>query len=111
MSNTDTLSGSRRMLAAGLGTDVVRVSMVAAHARYGIVDRLERHLRLVSPGVLAALLEMSIPVPNGRHAPLAIAERVALGAAFVAVRRSGNVGWALAIGFPVSWGAIAVGLN
>lgn len=99
------------MFTAGVGTYLLRVSMVAAHARYGIADRLERHLRFVSPSVLAAILAASILVPSGHHARLAMAELAAVCAAFVVVRRTRNVAWALAVGFPIYWSAITVGLN
>jgi branched chain amino acid efflux pump len=99
------------MLTAGLGTYLLRISMVAAHERFGTVDRLNRHLRFVSPSVLAAILAASLLVPHDQHGRPAPAELAAVVAAFVAVRRTGNAAWALAVGFPVYWGAVAVGLN
>jgi branched-subunit amino acid transport protein len=61
--------------------------------------------------VLAAILAGSLLVPHGRHAPPATAELVAVIVAFLAVRRTGNVAWALAVGFPIYWAAVFIGLT
>lgn len=91
------------MALAGLGTYLLRVSLVVAHDRFGTPRWLAPHLRMVGPSVLAAILMSSLAVAQDTRTGPAAAEIVAVTAAYLAVRRWGNVSLALVVGFPVYW--------
>jgi branched-subunit amino acid transport protein len=91
------------MLAAGLGTYLLRVSMVVAHESVGTPKWLERRLHRVGRSMLAAVLISSVFLAAGRRTTPDVGEIVSGGCAFAVVRRTRNVGWALVVGFPVYW--------
>ena len=97
------------MLSAGLGTYLLRVSMVVAHESVGTPRWLERRLHLIGPCMLAAILVSSMFVTNGNRTVPDPAELVAVVLAFVVVRCRRNVGWALVVGFPTYWALSALG--
>jgi branched-subunit amino acid transport protein len=53
--------------------------------------------------VLAAILVSSLLSTQGHSQRPGLAASIAVAAAFVAVRRTGNLGWALIVGLPAAW--------
>jgi branched-subunit amino acid transport protein len=98
------------MLLAGVGTYALRASMVAAQDRFGIPAWLERHSSLISASVLGAMVASSLSPSDGARLVPGVVEAGAVAVAFVAVRRTGNLAWALAVGLPVFWLGQATGL-
>ena len=98
------------MVLAGLGTYLLRVSMVVAHDRFGTPRWLESNLRLIGPSVLAAILVSSLILSHGHRTGPRVSEVIAVTAAYVAVRRRGTVSAALVVGFPVYWLCLALPL-
>lgn len=96
------------MAIAGLGTYTLRVSMVVAHESIGTPRWLERRFHLVGPSVLGAIVVSALVLAEGRQATPDVATLAAVVGAFVAARRTRNVMWAMAVGFPVYWGATAL---
>ncbi|NNE12291.1 MAG: hypothetical protein HKN41_08625 [Ilumatobacter sp.] len=89
------------MILAGIGTYVLRASMLVAHDVAGTPAWLERRLPLVGPSIVAVMVVSSLSA-GGSTAPTPTAV-VAVAAAFMAVRRTGRLGSALVVGFPVAW--------
>ena len=86
------------------GTYVVRSSMVLGADRLPIVSTwLLPRLHLIAPSVLAALVATSVLGATGTVALPSAGSLLAITAAFVAVRRTGNPVAALAAGLPVYW--------
>ena len=67
-------------------------------------------IALVSPDVLSAMIASALLLDHSQVVSPRIAETLAIGAAMLAVRRTGNVSAALAIGMPVYWLATALGI-
>ena len=95
---------------AGIGTFVLRSSMVLLHERLGSIDWLERRLALVGPAVLGAIVMSWLAVDDGDAVMPNGVEVVAVAAALLTVRRTGKVGLALGVGLPVYWVGAAAGL-
>ena len=57
----------------------------------------------VAPAAVAALVGAMVLASDGRIEPLPAAQLAAVAAGFVAVRRTGNVMLAVAVGLPVMW--------
>jgi branched-subunit amino acid transport protein len=92
--------------AIGLGTYVLRLSMLLLFSRRLMGDPNRACLQYVAPAALAALVTTML-APNGTVAnPV---ELLAVVAGFAASRRSGNVLHALAVGLPVLLVIDAVG--
>jgi branched-subunit amino acid transport protein len=72
--------------------------------------RVSSWIALVSPAVLTAMLASALFVDHGQPARPPIADALAIGAALLAVRRTGIVAVALAVGLPVYWIANIVGM-
>jgi branched-subunit amino acid transport protein len=96
------------MILAGAGTYLLRISMLAAHDSFGTPRWLEGRLHLVGPSVLSAILVSSMVSVHGHRTTPDLAALIAVATAFVAVRRTGNIGWALIVGFPTAWAITAV---
>lgn len=96
------------MILAGVGTYLLRICMLAAHDSFGTPGWLERRLHLVGPSVLSAILVSSMVSGHGHRT---VPDRVtvtAVATAFVAARRTGNIGWALIVGFSSAWTVTAL---
>ncbi|MBX3315161.1 MAG: AzlD domain-containing protein [Actinobacteria bacterium] len=90
-------------VAAAAVTYLLRSSMVLAGDRLQESDGVRTAVELTAPAVLAAMIAGALLVHHGTVSAPALAEVAAIGAAVVAVRRTGNVGAALAAGLPVYW--------
>ncbi len=92
------------VLLAGLGSYLLRVSMVVAADRIRLPERLNRAGRLVAPSVFAALAAGGIaeaalaPHGSGMLAPL-----IAAGVALLAAVRTGSPNVAILAGLPTLW--------
>jgi len=97
------------ILAAGLGTFVLRVSMLVVADRVRIPTWLDRASALIAPAALAALAATSI-VDAGISAggAGAIAPIAAAVVAAVAVARTGSPHVAMLVGMPILWLLTAV---
>jgi len=98
-------------LLAGVGTYLIRISMMLLEGRATVAAWIEDRLAFVGPSVLAAIVASAVFVTDGSASIPRAAEVLAVLGAWVAVRRTGSVGAALAIGFPIYWLGIAVGLT
>jgi branched-subunit amino acid transport protein len=67
-------------------------------------------LRHIGPAALAALLATMALTSAGEVEPLPAGRLLAIAAGLVAVRRTGKVFAAFAVGLPVAWAAAAAGL-
>ena len=70
-------------------------------------------IALVTPAVLTAMVASALLLDHGELVRPQIADLLAILAAIVAVRRTGNVSVALAVGLPVFWlvGAVVSGIT
>lgn len=91
------------IVAIAAGTYAMRVSMFALVSGRPVSPRIDRALRLVGPAAVAALVATMTFSGGGSHAVRPPAELVAIVAAFVIVRRTGNVTHAFAVGLPTMW--------
>lgn len=98
------------MVIAGLGTFVLRSSMVVLQERGRSLDWLERRLSLVGPAVLGAIVTSWLAVDDGGCVMPNAVEVAAVTVALVTVRRTGKVGLALGAGLPVYWAGAFAGL-
>lgn len=55
---------------AGVGTYLMRASLVVALGRVALPRRVERSLRYIAPAVLAAIVAPALLAPEGAFAPL-----------------------------------------
>lgn len=96
---------------AGLGTCFIRIAPLLAGERLASSPAVECRVGLIAPAVLAAVVCNALLVgPTGATLP-GLVEVVAIGGAFAVVRRTGNVGLALAVGFPIYWIGVLTGLT
>ena len=96
---------------AGLGTCLIRTAPILAGERLLSSSAVERRVGLIAPAVLAAIVCNALLVgPNGAALP-SLVEVLAIGGAFAVVRRTGNVGLALAAGLPIYWIGVLAGLT
>ena len=86
---------------AGIGTYLLRVSMLVLSARRGLPPLLERAARYAVPTAFAALAVGSLLSYSATGA--AVAPIVAVTAAAITVRRTGLSYTALVVGMPVLW--------
>ena len=99
------------LVVAGVGTYLFRISLVAGRERFATPPWLESRLPLVGPSVLAAIVTSSLIVTDGSPAMPTPVEAVAVVAALLAVRRTGNLGAALAVGLPIYWLGTTLGVG
>ena len=99
------------MVLAGVGTFLLRISMVLAGRRFSATRWIERRMGLIGPAALAALVASSIFIDAGSRTMPGIVEAAAVGLGFVAVRRTENIGAALVVGLPVYWVGVALGFS
>lgn len=96
---------------AGLGTYLIRITPLLAGERLVASPARERQIGLIAPAALAAIVCNALFVgPAGTTLP-SLVEVIAIGSASVVVRRTGNVGLALAVGFPIYWIGVLTGLT
>ena len=88
---------------AALVTYLLRCSMTLVGDRMSEAPMVTSAIGLVSPAVLTAIVTSALLVDEGRMAPPGSIEAAAVGCAFIAVRRTGNVSAALAVGLPLYW--------
>jgi uncharacterized membrane protein len=86
------------LVAVGIGTYLLRLSMLVLLADRPLGARASASLELVAPAALAALVTMMLSPRQEGTGP---AEIVAVLAGFAASRRSGNVLHAFVAGVPV----------
>jgi branched-subunit amino acid transport protein len=91
------------VLAAGVATYAVRISMVVVLQERPVPGWLEPVLALAGPAVLAAIVGAAVAAPNGTVDPPPAATVIALGAAAFVVRRTDKPALALAVGLPIAW--------
>lgn len=89
--------------AAGLGTYALRASMFVVLGEREVPAWATSALALVAPAAVAALTASIVFTESGALASAPAAEIAAVGAGFLAVRRTGNVMLAFAAGLPVYW--------
>ena len=89
--------------AVGLGTYAFRAVTFAVVSARGLPAWTGRPLAFVGPAALGALVGGMLLTAHGSAEIPALAEAGAAAAAFVAVRRTGNVARGLMVGFPVLW--------
>ena len=95
---------------AALMTYLLRSSMTIAGDRLLSSTTVAAAIGLVSPAVLSAMVVSALVLDHGRLSPPVLIETVAVAAAVLAVRKTGNVSMALAVGLPVYWLGTLVGL-
>ena len=95
---------------AAVITYLLRASMTIAGDRLLSSPTLETAIGLVSPAVLSAMVVSALVLDHGQLAAPGLVETVAVAAAVLAVRKTGNVSMALAVGLPVYWLGTLVGL-
>ncbi len=93
---------------AAVVTFLLRSSMTLTGAASASTSRTS-WIALVSPAVLTAMLASALFVDHGELVRPHFDELLAIIAALIGVRRTGNVSVALAIGLPVFWLAGALG--
>jgi branched-subunit amino acid transport protein len=86
-----------------LGTYFFRAIGFVALGNRALSTRVEASLALVAPAAVGALVASMAFTEAGRIDVAPVAELIAIGAGFLAVRRSGNVMHAFAVGLPVFW--------
>lgn len=98
------------IVAVAAGTYALRASMFVVVGTHGLPRWSERPMALVGPAAIAALVASMMVIADGTLVAPALSELLATAAAFVAVRRTGNVMHAFTFGLPVFWAATAIGL-
>jgi len=91
------------VLAVGVGTYVLRVSMFVVLGARAIPPWAEPVLSLVAPAAVAALTASMLLTAEGEVHPVPLAELAAVLAGFATVRRTGHLMHAFAVGLPVLW--------
>ena len=91
----------------GVGTFLLRISMLAVASHVGVPRILERVARLAMPTAFAALATTSL-AGYAKDGSAAIAPYVAVVAGVIAVRRTGSPRAALLVGMPAVWVLAAV---
>jgi branched-subunit amino acid transport protein len=97
------------ILAVGIGTYVLRSAMFVVVGNRELPAWTARPLAFVGPAAIGALVGGMVLTDHGRFAPAGTAELVAVAAAFITVRRTGDVARGMVVGFPVLWALIALG--
>lgn len=91
-------------------TYLMRSSVTLAGAAAS-APRIGPWIALVSPAVLMALVASSLFLDHGSQGLPHPGEAIAITFAVIAVRMSGNVSMALAVGLPAFWLAAVAGLG
>ena len=97
------MSATLQVLAAGVGTYLMRVSSIALLGENRkLPERAERILRLVAPAVLASLVANSLLIDDGELRPFGN-WHVAIAIAVVVALWKKSAGWTLAAGMVAVW--------
>lgn len=94
------------ILGVGAGTYLLRASMFVVLGGRSLPRWTETPMSLIAPAAIAALVASMLFGGSPTSGSLEIAaapEVAAVAAGFVAVRRSGNIMLAFAVGMPVFW--------
>jgi branched-subunit amino acid transport protein len=91
------------IVAVGLGTYAFRAVTFAVVAARGLPAWAERPLAFVGPAALGALVGGMLLTSHGRAELPTLADAIAVLAAFVTVRRTGDIARGILVGFPVLW--------
>jgi len=89
-------------------TYLTRASFLAILPMRRIPIRIERRLKSVGPAAMTAVLATALFTDRQSVVVVSVPATVGCLAAFVAVRRSGDVKMAFIVGFPVMWLASGV---
>lgn len=92
---------------AGVVTYLLRSFMLVFGDRLTSSNAAESAIELISPAVLTAIVASALFLEQGEVTAPDLAAVLAVGAAVVAVRRTSNVGMAIAVGLPIYWIASA----
>ena len=96
------------VLAVAAGTYVIRASLFVGLTGRRLPDAVQASLALAGPAAIATLVVTAIVAGRGG----ATAAEAAAGlAAFLVVRRTGNVTHAFVVGMPTLWVSSALGLT
>jgi branched-subunit amino acid transport protein len=98
------------ILVVGLGTYLLRASMFVVLGGRTPPLWLQSPLAFVGPAGIAALVSAMLLTDHGHAGVGSIPAVVAAVAAFVVVRRTGNVMHAFAVGMPLFWVLTALGV-
>jgi branched-subunit amino acid transport protein len=98
------------ILAVGAGTYAYRAVMFAVLGTRRLPLWTDRPLALVGPAAIGALVGGMLLTDHGRFDPAGWVEVLAVVAAFLAVRRTGDVFRGLLVGFACLWALGAAGL-
>ena len=97
------------IVAAGLGSYLLRLSMIILTGRFTMPAYLERASGLVAPAAFAALAAAGVATACiGLGATQAAAPLAAVAAAVIAVLRTGSPQAAILVGMPALWVATAL---
>ena len=97
------------IVAAGLGSYLLRLSMIILTGRFTMPAYLERASGLVGPAAFAALAAAGVAAAcRGLGVTQAAAPLAAVAAAVIAVARTGSPQAAILVGMPVLWIATAL---
>ena len=96
------------ILAVGAGTYVLRASMFVVLGHRSLPTWTATPMALVAPAAVAALVCSIVFTHGGSVQIPAVAEFLAIVGGFAAVRRTGNVMLAFAVGLPLFWIASAL---
>ena len=97
------------IVAIGLGTYLMRVSMFLVVGERELPGWVMRCLDLVGPAAVAAIVASMVFV-HDEVVGAAVAPTLAVVAGFLVVRRTGNVLHAFVVGLPTFWLLTAAGL-
>ncbi len=86
-----------------IGTYLLRVSMFAVVGRWSLPRWTTTPMGFVGPAAVAALVASMLFTEDGRASLAPLPELAAVAAGFLAVRRTGNVMLAFAVGLPAFW--------
>ncbi|MEX1279728.1 MAG: AzlD domain-containing protein [Acidimicrobiia bacterium] len=87
---------------AGVGTYLLRVSLIALLGRVSIPPLGERALRLVAPTVLATIAAQGVLTLDGQLRPFDV-RHVAAAVAFAVAWWTKSIAWTLAVGMGSLW--------
>ncbi|MEQ6901395.1 AzlD domain-containing protein [Nocardioides sp. YIM 152588] len=96
---------------AAAATYLLRVWMTVAGGRLADSDRLAALSALVTPAVLAGMVASGVLLVHGSPSVPQVGAVLAVAAAFVVVRRTGNVGIGLVAGLLVNGLVVLVGIG
>lgn len=102
------MTGWLAILIVGAGSYALRWSGLSALAHHVETRRAQRLLAHVAPAALGAIVASAVLAPNGELDTNLRAEHLAVLAAMLIVRRTGNLLHALLVGLPIVWLAAAL---